>query len=109
VESESGRSWTSIGDRHQARTGYWAEIAKLDSERAAGIMFTIISWLVGSFAVFGFDPRYRVLVGRAGSDEYVGVRQARNERQARKQLVEVAQLLDNSSEDEVRTVFDITL
>lgn len=81
---------------------------KLESEHAAGLVFTLLDYATGGIGpILGFDPRYRVLVGRAGSEDLVGAREARTLKRATQQLAEVEQLLATSSEEEARAAFGI--
>jgi hypothetical protein len=82
VGSKHKRTWSVIREGNQNSSGYRASLAKVDSEYAAAIvinaLFSLVDWLTGpsDATIAGFEPRYRVLVGRAGTDEVVGVRQA---------------------------------
>jgi hypothetical protein len=95
------------GGHLEFASGYWASIAKLESERPAGILMTILDWLTGGFGLYGSEPRYRIVIGREGTERTVGVREARAERKARRDLAEVAAIITHASEDEVKAAFDL--
>lgn len=81
---------------------------KLENEHAAGLVFTLLDFATGGLGpILGFDPRYRVLVGLAGSEDLVGVREARTLKRATQQLAEVEQLLATSSEAEARATLGL--
>lgn len=109
------RTWSVVREGAIHPSGYRASIAKLESDIAASAAFNVVYWLIAIFTwlltvfdgIFGFEPRYRVLVGRAGTDEVVGVREARTLHQADQQLAEVDAILAISSETAARRTFDL--
>jgi hypothetical protein len=103
VGSKHKRTWTVIREGVQMPSGYRTSLVKLDSENAVAVginaLFSFLDWVTGpsDLTVAGFAPRYRVLVGRAGTEEVVGVRQARTHRKACQQLAEVEDIVANST------------
>lgn len=105
------RTWCVVrqGDVHGA-SGYQASIVRLESEHAAGLAFTVLDYATGGLGpILGFDPRYRVLVGRVGNEELIGVREARTLKRATQRLAEVEQILATSSEDEARAALGLDI
>jgi hypothetical protein len=108
VGSKHRRSWSTLdGSSGEFESGYWAAIARLESERVVGCLFTVVDWLTFGYGVYGFDPRYRVLVGRSGTDGVVGVREARTRGRARRELAAVETILATSTEEGVRGAFGL--
>lgn len=111
--SKHKRTWSVIREGAQNSSGYRASLAKVDSEYAAAIvinaLFSLVDWLTGpsDATIAGFEPRYRVLVGRTGTDEVVGVRQARRLDRAEGQLAEVEAILAQSTDAAVQTTFGL--
>lgn len=102
------RTWSAVdGGRVVLASGYWASIVKLKSERSVDLPLTILDLLTGGLGWFGSDPRYRILIGREGTEQTVGVREARKEPQARKELAEVVATIANASESDVRALYDL--
>jgi hypothetical protein len=83
-------------------------LAKLDSEYAAAAGFNVVIWLMAfftwlsDFVFVASDPRYRVLVTRVGTEEVVGVAQARTRHTADLQMAQVEAILARSTEKEAR-------
>lgn len=101
VRAKHRQSWPRLdGCQVAHESGYWAAIVRLDGARAFGVVVTVLDWLTLT-ASGGLRP-YRVLVGRVGSEDVVGVREARTRRRARKELLAVEAILASSSEAEVR-------
>lgn len=102
------RTWSIVRRGTQHPSGYQASIADLGSDRAASVAFNLVNWLIsivawlGAFDIVGFEPRYRVLVSRTGTDELIGVREARTLRKALQQLAEVEAVLAQSTEEGAR-------
>ena len=109
------RTWSVVREGAINSSGYRASIAKLESDLAESAAFNLFYWLIAIFTwlftvfdgIFGFEPRYRVLVGRAGTDEVVGVREARTLHGANEQLAEVEAILAGSSETATREAFGL--
>jgi len=80
--------------------GYRASLARLESQRASAASFTIFDWVTGGLEVLGFEPQYRILVSRTGTQHTVGVREARTPRRATSQLAEVDEVLAHLSESQ---------
>lgn len=103
------RTWSIVRHGTRRPSGYQASIADLGSDRATSVAFNLVNWLISIFAwlgasfdIVGFEPRYRVLVGRPGADELIGVREARTLRKAHQQLAEVEAVLAQSTEEGAR-------
>lgn len=102
------RSWSAIdGGRVQFESGYWASVVKLESDRSIGILLTIVDLLTGAFDEFGSAPRYRVLIGRQGTQSTIGIREARTEAKARRELAGIAATMSKASADEAKAAFGL--
>ncbi|WP_028642750.1 hypothetical protein [Nocardioides sp. URHA0020] len=116
--SKHRRSWSSLDDEtREFPSGFWAVIGKVDGgglgERLVGAIVggvsIVVEWLLGGIGlgISRPDPRYRVLVGRTGSQSVLGVREARTRRQANRDLEAVAAILRRSTAQEARDAFDL--
>jgi hypothetical protein len=103
VDRKHRRSWTTVrtGPVHPS-SGYQASIAKLESSRGSIVAVNVLDWINGPSGIETFEPRYRVLLRRPGSQTSVGVAMARNMRCAVKQLEQVERILAASSHDQVK-------
>lgn len=113
VRAKPSRTWSVVREGRHGPSGYHATLAKLKSEYAAVAGFNVAAWLLaiftwlGDFDIFGSEPRYRVLVGRDGTEDVIGVRQARTLHKGEEQMVEVETILARSTEEEVRHQFGL--
>jgi hypothetical protein len=90
-----------MGELHAA-SGYQASVARLDSSRAVAVVANLVDWMTGASGVQGFEPRYRVLVGRPNASAPVGVAVARTLRGALRELARVDRMLATKSRDHAR-------
>lgn len=113
VPAKRERTWSVIKESTYTSTGYRATLAKLDNEYAAVAGFNIAIWLaaiftwLADFDIVGSDPRFRVLVGRTGTEEVVGVRQARTLHTAEAQMAEIEAILSEADEQTIRDRLDL--
>jgi hypothetical protein len=102
------RTWTVVreGSPHRA-SGYRAIIVKLDSEHTAAFAVNLLDWLTGPSGIVGFEPRYRVLVGRTGTEQTVGVREGRTWRKASQQFDQIDAILADSTEEAAKATLGL--
>ena len=88
---------------------YWARVATVDNGRWLVVLMDAVGCVVGFLpeAWVDWEPRYRVLVGRHGTDDAIGVRQARTRRAVRRQLAEVQTVLADSTAGEARSALEL--
>lgn len=82
-------------------------MAKLESSRCATLILNILEWITIPTGIETFEPRYRVLVGRPGSEASIGVATARTLRRAIKEMDQVDRVLAASSHEQVQGKLDL--
>ena len=103
----ASRYGAAMSDAPASRSGYFARIEPVNSERISYAIEIAIDLVIGGLPDDLPNPRYHVLVGRVGTDQMIGVGEARTRKQARRALAAVQVSLDGCSEEEIRVKFDL--
>jgi hypothetical protein len=71
------------------------------------LLCTALDWTIdGSGSSYDqYEPRYRVLIGRRGTDDLIGVRMANTRKKAEAALAEVEVLMKHATDSEIREMF----
>jgi hypothetical protein len=87
---------------------YFAQVEKVRSW-LPDLLCTALDWTIdGSGSSYDeYESRYRVLIGRTGTEDLIGVRMANTRRQAEAALAEVEVLIKHATDVEVRAWFDL--
>jgi len=96
-----------MAERSDTSSPYWARVTAVENGRIAALLITALEWVTFGFDLPFTEPRYRVLVGRKGTDDVVGVREARTKRRAERELERVQLILAGSTDAEARAALDL--
>jgi hypothetical protein len=104
-----------MADSDVAGERYWAKVVSVPRDWHDLRLLPFFALWGSVIAIFGWtgegldrDPRFRVVVGRHGSEDSVGVRVARSRRRARRERDAVEQDLVNMSSEQFARRYDLT-